>query len=126
MWDARTGRLQDGFRVEGEVASLAFSPDARTLAASGARDVQLWDLATSQNRLTLPTRSPEAVAFSPDGHTLAIGTDGSVGLWNVDLPDPGRAIHDICAAVDTGLTPPEQSRYLHDRSTEADCRQAAP
>ncbi|MEU9323094.1 helix-turn-helix domain-containing protein [Streptomyces canus] len=126
MWDARTGRLQDSFRVEGELASLAFSPDARTLAASGARGVQLWDLATSQNRLTLPTRSPEAVAFSPDGRTLAIGTDGSVGLWSVDLPDPARAIHDICAAVDTALTSLEKSRYLHDQSTETGCRRATP
>ncbi|MET7730445.1 helix-turn-helix domain-containing protein [Streptomyces sp. NPDC005402] len=126
IWDARTGRLQDSFRVGGEVAALAFSPDARTLAASGARGVQLWDLATSQNRLTLPTRSPEAVAFSPDGRTLAIGAEGSVGLWSVDLPDPARAIHDICAAVDSTLTPVEESRYLHDRSTETGCRRAAP
>ncbi|MEU0428433.1 helix-turn-helix domain-containing protein [Streptomyces canus] len=126
MWDVRTGRLQDSFRVEGDVASLAFSPDARTLAASSARGVQLWDLATGQTRLTLPTRSPEAVAFSPDGRTLAIGTDGSVGLWSVDLPDPARAIHDICAAVDTTLTPQEQSRYLHDQYTETGCGRATP
>jgi WD40 repeat protein/transcriptional regulator with XRE-family HTH domain len=126
IWNGRTGRLQDSFRAEGEVASLAFSPDARTLAASGAKGVQLWDLATSQNRLTLPTRSPEAVAFSPDGRTLAIGTDGSVGVWSVDLADPARAIHDICAAVDTGLTPQEQSRFLHDQSTETGCQRATP
>lgn len=126
MWDARTGRLQDSFSVGGEVASLAFSPDARTLAVSGARGVQMWDLATGQNRLTLPARSPEAVAFSPDGRTLAIGTDGSVGLWSVDLPDPARAIHGICAAVDATLTPQEQSRYLHDQSTETGCRRATP
>jgi WD40 repeat protein len=125
-WDVRTGRLQDSFRVEGEVASLAFSPDARTLAASGPRGVQLWDLATGQTRLTLPTRSPEAVAFSPDGRTLAVGTDGSVDLWSVNLPDPARAIRDICAAVDTDLTPLEQSRYLHDQSAGSGCRRAAP
>ncbi|MFG2128994.1 helix-turn-helix domain-containing protein [Streptomyces sp. NPDC048751] len=100
-WDARTGRLQDSFGVSGEVASLAFSPDGRTLAASSARGVQLWDLATSQARLTLPTRSLAGVAFSPDGRTLAISTGGSVGLWDVDLPDPARAIHAVCEAVDT-------------------------
>ncbi|MEU9288429.1 helix-turn-helix domain-containing protein [Streptomyces sp. NPDC048275] len=124
-WDARTGQLQDSFSVSGEVASLAFSPDARTLAASSVRGVQLWDLATSQTRLTLPTRSPGAVAFSPDGRTLALGTGSSAELWNVDLPDPARAIRNICEAVDTALTPLEQSRYLHDQSTETGCRPTA-
>ncbi|MGX4690073.1 nSTAND1 domain-containing NTPase [Streptomyces sp. JNUCC 63] len=124
-WDARTGRLQDSFRAGGEVASLAFSPDGRTLAASNARGVQLWDLATSQPRITLSARSRAAVAFSPDGRTLAIGAGSSVGLWNVDLPDPARAIRTICAAVDTALTPLERSPYLRDQSTETGCRPAA-
>ncbi|MEF9906124.1 nSTAND1 domain-containing NTPase [Streptomyces sp. P9-A2] len=124
-WDARTGRLQDSFRVGDKVASPAFSPDGRTLAANSARGVQLWDLATSQVRTTLPTRSLAAVAFSPDGRTLAIGAGSSVELWNVDLPDPARAIRTVCEAVDTTLTPLEQSRYLHDRSTETGCRPAA-
>ncbi|MFE1286881.1 helix-turn-helix domain-containing protein [Streptomyces sp. NPDC058751] len=121
-WDTRTGRLQDSFRVGGEVASLAFSPDARTLAVSSARGVQLWDLATSQIRITLPTRSRGTVAFSPDGRTLAVGTGGSVGLWSVDLPDPARAIRTVCEAVGATLTPLEQSRYLHDQSAQDDCR----
>ncbi|MGW5215293.1 nSTAND1 domain-containing NTPase [Streptomyces sp. NPDC004051] len=120
-WDARTGQLQDSFRVGGRVASPAFSSDGRTLAVSSARGVQLWDLATKQARITLPTRSPAAVAFSPDGRTLAIATGSSVELWNVDLPDPARAIRALCEAVDTPLTPREQSRYLYGRSTETGC-----
>ncbi|MFI5679372.1 nSTAND1 domain-containing NTPase [Streptomyces cellulosae] len=124
-WDARTGRLQDSFSLSGEVEALAFSSDGRTLAASNERGVHLWDLATSQIRRTLPTRSPGAVAFSPDGRTLAIGTGSSVELWHVDLPDPARAIRDICAAVDTKLTPLEQSRYLPDQSTGTGCRPVA-
>ncbi|MFI9583955.1 helix-turn-helix domain-containing protein [Streptomyces sp. NPDC052236] len=124
-WDARTGQLQDSFSVSGQVASLAFSSDGRTLAASSVRGVQLWDLATSQARITLPTRSPAAVAFSPDGRTLAISAGSSVGLWNVDLPNPARAIRNICEAIDTTLTPLEQSRYLHDQSTETGCPPAA-
>ncbi|MGW0756932.1 nSTAND1 domain-containing NTPase [Streptomyces sp. NPDC002814] len=124
-WDARTGRLQDGFSLSGEVASLAFSPDGRTLAASSARGVQLWDLATSQIRTTLPTRSPAAVAFSPDGRTLAISRGDSVELRNVDLPDPARALRNICEAVGTTLTPLERSRYLHDQSAETGCQPPA-
>jgi WD40 repeat protein len=124
-WDARTGQVEDSFSVSGEVGAPAFSPDGRTLAAGSVRGVQLWDLATSQTRITLPTRSVAAVAFSPDGRTLAISTGSSVGLWNVDLPDPARAIRDICAAVDTTLTPLEQSRYLHGQSTETGCRPTA-
>ncbi|WP_455711605.1 nSTAND1 domain-containing NTPase [Streptomyces iakyrus] len=124
-WDMRTGRLQDSFSVSADVQSLAFSPDGRTLVTSSARGVQLWDLATSQPRGTLPTRSPGVVAFSPDGRTLAIGTGSSVELWNLDLPDPARAIRDICEAVDAALTSREQSRYLHDRSGETGCPPAA-
>ncbi|MFF9040136.1 helix-turn-helix domain-containing protein [Streptomyces sp. NPDC014892] len=120
-WDARTGRLQDSFSVSGEVESLAFSSDGRTLATSSARGVQLWDLATSQPRRTLPTRSPGVVAFSPDGRTLAISTGSSVELWNVDLPDPARAIRTICGTVDAALTRREQSRYLHDQSARTGC-----
>ncbi|WP_406488118.1 helix-turn-helix domain-containing protein [Streptomyces phaeochromogenes] len=125
-WDARTGRLQDSFRVGSEVASLAFSSSGRTLATSSVRGVQLWDLATRQTRVTLPIRSPAAVAFSPDGQTLATSTGSSVGLWNVDLPDPARAIRNICEAVDASLTPLEQSRYLHGQSAETGCQPAAP
>ncbi|MFE9687353.1 PQQ-binding-like beta-propeller repeat protein [Streptomyces sp. NPDC006285] len=124
-WDRRTGRLQGSFSAGGEVASLAFSPDGRTLAAGGVRGVQLWDLATRQTRITLPTRARAAVAFSPDGQTLAIDAGSYVGLWNVDLPDPAHAIRNICQAIDTTLTPLEQSRYLHDQSGETGCQPTA-
>ncbi len=121
-WNARTGQLQDSFSVSGEVRALAFSSDGRTLAASNERGVHLWDLATNQIRRTLPTRSPAAaVTFGPDGRTLAISAGSSVELWNVDLPAPARAIRDICRAIDTTLTPLEQSRYLHDQSAETGC-----
>ncbi|MET7597217.1 helix-turn-helix domain-containing protein [Streptomyces sp. NPDC005481] len=124
-WDRRTGQPKDRFSVNSEVVSLTFSADGRTLATSSTRGVQLWDLATSQTRITLPTRPLPAVAFSPDGQTLAIGAGSSVGLWKVDLPDPAHAIRNICQAIDTTLTPLEQSRYLHDQSAESGCRPAA-
>lgn len=122
-WDARTGQLEGAFTVGAHVSSLAFSPDARTLAASTVRGVQLWDLATRQSRITLPSTSSAEVAFSPDRRTLAIGTGSSVGLWNVDLPDPARAIRTICEAIDRTLTPGERARYPDAQSTETGCEE---
>ncbi|MFD5574385.1 nSTAND1 domain-containing NTPase [Streptomyces cadmiisoli] len=120
-WNARTGRPQASFSAGGAVASLAFGSDERTLAMSSTTGVRLWDLATNQSRITVPTRSATAVAFSPNGHTLAIATGSSVKLWNVDLPDPAHAIHTICKAIDATLTPQQQSHYLHNQSTHTGC-----
>jgi WD40 repeat protein len=66
---------------------LAFSPDGRILAVSGAGNtVRLWDVATHQPLKTLSgNQGPVySLAFSPDGRTLATGSaDQTVRLWNV-------------------------------------------
>lgn len=81
----------------GPVASVAFSPDGRTLA-SGIGDemsqdnrVILWDTTTGQPRSTLTGYSGYvcSVAFSPDGRTLATGNaDNTVILWNTATGKP--------------------------------------
>ncbi|MBV8268791.1 MAG: hypothetical protein JO252_20885, partial [Planctomycetaceae bacterium] len=76
---------------EGDVRSMAFSPDGKTLAAGYSGGVVLWDVAAGQ-RLgdePLPVREGivGGVAFSPDGKTLAAGYSGfgvgGVVLWDV-------------------------------------------
>ena len=60
---------------EGEVHSLACSPDGRLLASGGDSAVELWDARTGLHFRTLHghTGRVQAVAFSPDSRWLASG-----------------------------------------------------
>ena len=88
--------------VEGNVRSVAFSPDGKNLAAGcgfgGSEDegggVVLWDttqrLRLHDQPLVIAEGGVKSVAFSPDGKTLAAGfgvyqRGGGVVLWDVDL-----------------------------------------
>lgn len=70
----------------GEIFTLAFSPDGRTIAAGGTdHAVRLWDLATRRQVAALPSTGYTVftAAFSPRGRLLATaGYDGKVLLWD--------------------------------------------
>lgn len=70
----------------GDVRSVAFSPDGKTLA-SGSSDwtLTLWDVTTGTQLRTLKhSRTVTDVAFSPNGQILASSsTDKTIKLWDV-------------------------------------------
>ena len=75
----------------GDVLSVAFSPDGKTLASASAdRSIKLWNTATGESLRTIEGHIDNvlAVAFSPDGKALASGSsDKTVRLWNAATGD---------------------------------------
>ncbi len=69
------------------IATLAFSPDGRYLAAGMTNgDVNLWQLGANELQLKLRghTDMVWTVAFSPDGEQLASGgEDQSIRVWDI-------------------------------------------
>jgi WD40 repeat protein len=80
------------FRHTGSVASLAFSPDGKRLAAGGYdRRARVWDVATGEEVLALPAHvlAVKHIAFGPDGSRLVTlaafpggSTESAVHLWD--------------------------------------------
>jgi WD40 repeat protein/predicted Ser/Thr protein kinase len=80
----------------GDVNSVSFSPDGKTLAAAGEdQAVRLWNVAdhTPAGSLTGHGDTLFTTAFSPDGKTLAAaGYNNRVELWHTADHTPSRTL----------------------------------
>ena len=85
LWDAATGQQKTNYTKHvGNVYSLSFSPDGKTLAAGIDDTVHLLDVKTGEISKTFPhVGNVYSVSFSPDGKTIATGSDDKVRLWDV-------------------------------------------
>jgi WD40 repeat protein len=106
LWAPHAARGRTLVHQPGKIDAIAFAPDGATLATGSGdcRAVTLWDVATGQERATLPDhRGPVwSVAYAPDGRSLAVATgvvpavaeragDGQVGeicLWDLSGRKP--------------------------------------
>ena len=109
LWDAATGtRLEQPLKASENYsvwASVAFSPDGKTLVSGGCLydvickqgEIRLWDVATREP-LGSPLktqRSVSSVTFSPDGKTLVSAEDKGIILRVVaGQPLPGTLLTD--------------------------------
>lgn len=97
LWNPQTHQLLKTLRDGGQVATVTFSPDGRTLANASGTTIRLWDVHTGDSKASFGnhTSSLSSVIFSPDGKTLASAdTNGNVALW-----DTQTGVHK--AAIDT-------------------------
>jgi RNA polymerase sigma factor (sigma-70 family) len=85
LWDPATGEQKRTLTTafsKGLIVSVAFSPDGKTLAASGtptkpdASRVMLWDVETGKLRHSFKDHieRPMSLAFAPDGSAVAVGS----------------------------------------------------
>jgi WD40 repeat protein/serine/threonine protein kinase len=73
FWDEASAA--DGLELGGyrsAVTNFAFSPDGRLAARDGSGVVKVWDPASGQGLLAIPTHG-EILAFRPDGRRLVTG-----------------------------------------------------
>jgi WD40 repeat protein len=71
LWDTVTGReLRTFTEHAGEVLSVAFSPDGRTVAAGRNSTLTLWDVASGRELRTFADSRITDVAFSADGNRI--------------------------------------------------------
>lgn len=89
LHDSETGRFYKSLEGhEGEIVSLIFSPDGKTIA-SGSKDatVRIWDVETYEEKYVLKGHEDDVtcVDFSPDGKIIASGSiDQRIILWDTN------------------------------------------
>jgi WD40 repeat protein/DNA-binding SARP family transcriptional activator len=91
--DVRSGKRLARLPVDGEVRTVAFSPDGGLLAGGQVDGAALLWATDGWQRVGAPLALREATAlaveFSPDGRTLATShADGAVVLWDVGSREP--------------------------------------
>ena len=102
LWDVATGHHKSAFpEHSGEIDSISFSPDGKTLVSGSGYELWLWDVTSGKQKpfIVKPVVSyirPDGnkvfkhpavfdLCFSPDGKTLATGhRDTTVRLWDVE------------------------------------------
>jgi WD40 repeat protein len=106
LWNANEATVITQLKYAGPVYALAFSQDGKSLAASGAGKIALYDVGMAQEiRQFGPEESsaPPSVgcmAFAPDGKTLATGSfDGMIRLWDAVTGQKLREMEGHTAAV---------------------------
>jgi WD40 repeat protein len=81
LWEVASGRPRAEWKAadNGNIRSVAFSPDGRLLATLAYRELSVWAWGRKVWSTTLPAVGRAGVAWGPDSRHLAVGnTNGTV------------------------------------------------
>jgi WD40 repeat protein len=117
IWDT-TGGMEPRHFGEMQCLMLAFSPDARLLAAAETESAEtlvlgVWDLQTGRRLWKLKTQAGsvhQALRFSPDGKYLAAREVNFIRLWNMTSGKRTRLYATQYPIVDWAFAP--DSKHL--------------
>ena len=84
LWEILSQHIATFEGHTGDVHSVAFSPDGRSVASTSQTGIKLWDIIKRKNIATFEghTGDVHSVAFSPDGTVLAAGAWRELKLWD--------------------------------------------
>ncbi|HXJ61814.1 MAG TPA: serine/threonine-protein kinase [Verrucomicrobiae bacterium] len=113
LWDARTGEKLARTPPQSSLIRVAFSPNGKHVATSGARGhTKVWSVPDLREVAVLPHDSERyvfALAFSPDGK-LATGTsDGILRIWDWASQRPLATWQGHSFSCDTATWSPDGS-----------------
>ncbi|HOT51337.1 MAG TPA: WD40 repeat domain-containing protein, partial [Candidatus Hydrogenedentes bacterium] len=109
VWDTASGKALHALEAKGQkVMQLRFDPLGARLAVRAGNVLQVWDMATGEERLSVP----EALgfAFSDDGSLFCAGTSqGDVTVYDAAMKERFRVKTEAAFGVTLAFSPDGQS-----------------
>ena len=98
LWDTETGTRKQTLKwFFGDLWSVAFSPDGRTIAGgNNTKTLYVWDADTGDKKHVINEHKANVidVAFSPNSKTIvSVGQDRTVRLWDTETGEQKKVIN---------------------------------